>query len=222
MPELAHDLASNVSASLRMKTFRPLLVGAILCIAAVGVLQGCQTLREIASLRSVEFALDRVAEAELAGVEIQRLRSYQDLRASDVARISAAVASGELPLSFELFVAARNPEENRVQARMVRMAWTLLVEERETISGVVDEAFTLPPGEIRHIPITIQLDLVEFFDANLRDLVELALSFGGQGGEPKNIKLRAIPTIDTPVGAIEYPESITIINRDLGRETGGS
>lgn len=199
-----------------MNTLRRLLLPALLCIGTAVVLQGCQTLREIAALRSVDFALDRITRPELAGVELERIRSYEDLRTSDVVRLGAAVASGELPLSFELVVAARNPEENRVQARMVHMAWTLLVEERETISGVVDEAFTLPPGALREIPVAVRLDLVEFFGTNLRDLVELALSVTGQGGEPKTIALRAVPTIDTPLGPMEYPESITIVERELG------
>jgi hypothetical protein len=205
-----------------MNIFRRLLLPAILCVGAAVVLQGCQTLREIAALRSVDFALDRVMDAELAGVELERIRSYRDLRTTDVARIGAAVASGELPLSFELIVAARNPEENRVQARMVRMAWTMLIEDRETISGVVDETFTLPPGELRNIPVAVRLDLVEFFDANLRDLVELAVSATGQGGEPTTIKLEAVPTIDTPLGAIEYPEPITIVHRQLGGAAAGT
>ncbi len=200
-----------------MKAYGGLLAAAILCVGTAGVLQGCQSLRELAALRMVEFALDRVDETELAGVDVQRIRSYQDLRARDVVRIGAAVAAGELPLSFDLFVAARNPEDNAVQARMVRMAWTLLLEDRETVSGVIDEAFVLPPGEVRHIPVGIELDLVDFFDRNAQDMVELALSVVGQGGEPKNVKLEAVPTIDTPLGAIDYPEPITIVSRDLGR-----
>ena len=178
-------------------------------------LQGCQTLREIAALRSVAFALDRVSNATLAGVDIQRLRSYEDLSATDVIRIGASVADRRLPLRFQLHVAARNPAENSVQARLVRMDWTLLIEDRETISGVLDQTFVLPPGETRDIPIGIELDLIEFFDRSTRDLVELALAVAGQG-EPQNVKVRAVPTIDTPIGAIDYPNPITIVNRDIG------
>jgi hypothetical protein len=70
--------------------------------------------------------------------------------------------------------------------------------------------------------VIIELDLVDFFDRNLRDLVELALSISGQGGEPKNVSLQATPTIDTPIGEMEYPRPITILSRDVGSEQGGS
>lgn len=179
------------------------------------IFAGCQTIRELAALRSVDFALDRVSDARLAGVDIQRIQSYDDLRAADVLRIGSAVASGNLPLDFQLHVGAENPQENGVQARMVRMAWTLLIEDRETVSGVVDESFVLPPGEKRDIPIRIQLDLVDFFNDSARDLVNLALAIAGEG-QPQNIKLTATPTIDTPIGAIEYPQPVTIVSRDLG------
>lgn len=201
-----------------MRTVSRTLLAFVLLVGVGAIAQGCQTLREIAALRNVDFALDSVTDARLAGVDIQRFRSYEDLTATDIMRIGAAVADRELPLRFELHLAARNPEENQVQARMVRMAWTLLIEDRETISGVVDENFVLPPGETRSIPIGIDLDLVDFFDRSARDLVDLALAVAGQG-EPRNIKLRATPTIDTPIGEIDYPEPITIVSRDLGVNT---
>ncbi len=199
-----------------MKTaYRAILVTLLVIVPSVAM-QGCQTLREIAALRLVDFAIDNVTDARLAGVEIQRIRSYEDLSATDVFRLGRAVANQELPFQFRLNIAARNPEENQVQARLVRMAWALFLEDRETISGVIDQDYVLPPGLTTTIPLTIEVDLVDFFDRNLEDLVELALAVSGQGGEPKNVALRATPTIDTPIGAMEYPQPITIVSRDVG------
>jgi hypothetical protein len=99
---------------------------------------------------------------------------------------------------------------------MVGLAWTLLIEDRETISGTVNQLIDLPPGQPQDIPVSIGLDLVQFFDRNLRDLVELALAVSGQGGAPKNIQLRATPTIETPLGPIRYPQPITIVSREVG------
>ncbi|MEX1055779.1 MAG: hypothetical protein WED81_07100, partial [Rhodothermales bacterium] len=177
-----------------------------------------QTLRELAALRFVEFSIDGLTDARLAGVQIQRLRSHRDLSAADVARIARAVASRKLPLQFRLHVGARNPEENGVQARLLRMDWTLLLEDRETIHGVLEENFVIPPGAVTDIPLNIELDLVDFFDRNLEDLVDLALSIAGGEGEATNVKLRARPTVDTPIGPIEYPQPITIVSRDFGGE----
>lgn len=200
-----------------MKTIYRTVAIAILVIVPATVLQGCQTLRELRALRLVDFAIDNVTDARLAGVEVQRLRSYEDLSATDVLRLSRALASQELPFRFRLNIAARNPDDNQVQARLVRMAWTLFLDDRETIAGTLEESYVIPAGQTTTIPMTIEVDLVDFFDRNLEDLVNLALSASGQGGNPTNIKLRATPTIDTPFGQMEYPQPITIVSRDVGR-----
>jgi len=188
-----------------------ILLSGILFIGA-----GCQTLREIAALRSVAFAIDRVADARLAGVDVQRLRSYEDLSLTDIARLSQAVLRKELPFAFALHLRAENPADNSVSARMVQMDWTLLLDDRETISGVFDQTIVLPPGEPTDVSIPITLNLVSFFEDGARDLVELALAVAGQGGAPKRIKLQATPTIETPIGPIRYPQPIIIVNQQVG------
>ncbi len=194
------------------KTLSMLLAAVVLALAGAG----CQTLREIANLRNVRFALDHVAEAQLAGVDVQRLRNYSDLSAADVLRLTTAVARKELPFDFQLHLLAENPPENTVDARLVHLDWTLLLDDRETISGVFDQNIVLPPGQPTDVAIPIRIDLVEFFDHGARDLVELALAVAGQGGSPKRVKLQAIPTIDTALGPIRYPQPITIVSKEVG------
>lgn len=192
---------------------RPLL--ALAGLAALG-LGGCATLQQFAALRHVDFALDRASNVRIAGVAVERFRSWNDLTAADAARLTLAAATGEVPLEMDLYVAATNPAENDVTAQLMELDWTLLLENRETISGRLDRAFALPPGQRVDIPVGIRLDLVEFFGDNARDLFELALAISGEGGAPKNVALRASPTVDTPIGPIRYPQPITILSRDVG------
>ncbi|HEX7069937.1 MAG TPA: LEA type 2 family protein [Rhodothermales bacterium] len=186
----------------------------IILTVLIGV-GGCQTLRQVAALRMVDFALDNVADVRLAGVQLDRIRSYEDLRPTDLARLAASLAQRRLPLAFDLHVAAENPADNPVEARLLSMDWTLFLEDRETISGVLDQEFLIPPGSVTDIPLRIQLDLVDFFGDNMRDLVNLALSLSGEGGEPTNVRLEALPTINTAIGPIRYPQPITIISREI-------
>ncbi len=184
--------------------------------AAVLFLSSCSTLQEVANLRKVDFGIDALTDLRIAGVQAGGLSSYDDLGALDIVRIGAAVSRRELPVSFVLDVLAENPAENGVQARMVAMDWTLLLEDRETVSGVFEEEVVIPSGEARHLPIRIELDLIRFFEGNARDLVDVALSLAGEGGEAKNVKLRAVPTIQTMLGPLRYPEPITIVSTSIG------
>ena len=93
----------------------------------------------------------------------------------------------------------------------------MLLEQRETVSGTIEREYVFPPGQPQDVPIAIELDLLDFFERNAQDLFDLARNLAGQGGAPKNVALRALPTIDTPIGPISYPRPITIVSRDVGR-----
>lgn len=187
--------------------------GLLLILAAALAVTGCATLQEFASIRDVDFSLAGVTDASLAGVSITSATSYRDLSAMDGVRIAAAYAEGELPLETTLLVRASNPADNS-QARLVGMDWTLFLDDRETVSGVLDREYVLPPGEPVSVPVRVSLDLLDFFDRQLEDVVNLALAAAG-GGEPARIHLEAIPSVQTPLGVMRYPEPI-IIGYDVG------
>ena len=180
----------------------------ILLLLSVLALSACATLQEIAAIRDVEFSLTGVSGGSLAGVEIGSVRTFSDLGVLDAARIGAAFADGRLPFEATLQVEAANPEDNR-QARLVALAWTLFIDDRETISGDLDQEYVLPPGEPVSVPVTVRLDLLDFFDRQLESAVNLALAAGG-AGEPTRIHLEAIPSVQTPLGVVRYPEPVRI------------
>jgi len=177
---------------------------------------GCATLQQFAALRNVAFSLDGVSGLTLAGVDLERVASFSDLGLRDVAAVTMAVTKNRLPMELRLHVLAENPADNGVDARLVQMDWTLFLQDRETLSGIVEDAVVLPPGVPTEVPIAIQMDLMDFFQGSAQDLVELALSLTGQGGAPKDVSLRATPVVDTPLGPIRYPQPITIVSAEVG------
>jgi hypothetical protein len=177
---------------------------------------GCTTLQQLAALRAVDFDLAGVSDGALAGVDIERVRTYQDLRASDVARLTAAAVRGDMPLAFTLHVDATNPEDNGVPARLVSLDWTLFIDDAETVSGVFNDERLIQPGTTADLPISIRLDLLDFFSDSAPDLINLALNLAGAGGDPARLSLRARPTVNTSLGPISYPGYITI-SHTVGR-----
>lgn len=186
-------------------------------VATFVALSGCATLQQVLALRNVTFTVDRVSDLRLAGVDLGRVTSFADLGFGDAARLTRALAQRDLQLDFQLHLLAENPADNTVDARLVRLDWTLLLQGRETLSGVFAEETLLRPGQPTDVPITISLNLIEFFEGSARDLVELALSLAGQGGAPKEVTLRATPIVDTALGPIRYPRPITIVSREVGQ-----
>lgn len=184
---------------------------------ALATTTGCSTFQQYAALQEVDFDLAGVSDVRLAGIELDQMSSYEDLGMLDLARLAQAFGQNELPLDLQVHVRALNPADNETDARLMRMDWTLLLEDRETLSGSLDDEIVLAPGQPQIIPVGISLNLVEFYEGNAQDLMELGLSLAGQGGASKSVALRISPVIDTPLGAMRYPQPITLINEEVGR-----
>lgn len=173
---------------------------------------GCATLQSLAQLPQIDFHIDGTSDGSLAGVQLDRVRRVEDLRTGDFVRIGAAVARRRVPLRFDLHVGADNPSSNRYDLHLERLEWTLLLEDRETVSGVFSRELVIRPSGTTDVPITIELDLMRFFDDGASDLVALALRAAGAGG-PRNVALRARPTVRTPLGSVRFPNEILIRTR---------
>ncbi len=200
-------------------TIRFWAVAGVLLTWGVGVLMACQTLREVSNLKNVKFRIERISDARLAGIDLSDVESYDDLSGLDVTRLGSALSRGELPLSLIIHVQGTNPESNDVNARLTKMDWTLFLEDRETIAGTFDREIVLEPGTPTDVPVDLQLDLIDFFNENLRGLVDVATAVAGEGS-PRTVKLKVQPTIQTRLGPMNYPTPITVVSEDVGAGTG--
>lgn len=188
-----------------------ILVRLLLAIALLPA-SGCATLQSLAQLPQIDFHIDGTSDGELAGIDLDRVRRVEDLGTVDLVRVGAAVARRRVPLTFDLHVAAENPSSNRYDLMLERLEWTLLLEDRETVSGVFSRQLVIRPSGTTDVPITIELDLMRFFDEGAKDLAALALRAAGAGG-PQNVALRARPTVRTPLGSVRFPNEIVIRTR---------
>jgi hypothetical protein len=194
-----------------------LQTGRTLALAALAVaVAGCTTISRLTALRQVDFSIAGVEDGRLAGVDLRRIAAYRDLSPIEIGRIALAISRRDVPLEFRVMVRADNPADNRTAATMVKLVWTLLLDDKETVHGVLDTTVTIPPGETATIPIPVRLNLREFFDGPAESLVNLAASVAGLSSRPTRIAVRAVPTIHTALGDITYPRPITIVSRTVG------
>jgi hypothetical protein len=184
---------------------------AVLALLLGATLSGCATLENLARLREVDFFLDRISGARLAGIDLDRVRDARDLDAGAVLRVADAIRRGSVPFDFVLHVGAENPDDNAVEIERVELDWTLYLEDREAVSGVFDRALEIGPGRTSDLPIDVSLDLYRFFREDARDLLELARQLvGGADTTTPRLELRARPTVWTELGPIRYPGEVTI------------
>jgi hypothetical protein len=182
----------------------------LLAVMLLSLVPACTAMQELAALRLVTFSFNRVANVEIAGIPVGPGADYSNLGISNVARLAAAIADGRMPLELTAHVDAMNPPENKVTARMLRLAWTMFVEDRKTVSGVVADSVSIRPGTTADVPVTIELDLVPYFGGSAKELFDLAVGIAGGRGTTKEVRLELIPTIDTSLGPLSYPTPIVV------------
>jgi len=194
-----------------------ILLSAMLSSISCSALRGVG--EAITNLSRCSFKVENVSNFSLAGISLGNKSSYS---IGDGLALAAAFARNELPASFTLNVAAINPNDGTggtpsSAATLTHFAWTLLIDNTETIRGDIAEPITIPgTGQLSIIPLTMNLDLFQFFhNRGYENIVNLALALGGVNRTTSTITLRARPTIDTRFGPIQYPEEITIVDREF-------
>jgi len=174
------------------------------------LLSSCATLQQAMDLSAVKFTFDRVSSVRVAGIDLMNLHSVDQLNMFQVARATLAVSREDLPLDLTVHVKTENPLINQIAATLVSMDWTLMLDGRETISGTLNERITLPAGEAQTIPLRLSLNMFKFFnEKNAMDMLDLALAFAGsKGSVPEGVALKIRPTVDTPLGLMQYKEML--------------
>ncbi|MFA0964137.1 hypothetical protein AB9P05_20175 [Roseivirga sp. BDSF3-8] len=187
-------------------------------LAVLLLISGCDVMKQVQQLGNLarcQFRLASMKDTELAGVNVQNKNQLDDFSFSELSRIGTAYAQGDLPIEFILDVDVKNP--NSEVAAMNRMAWTLLVDDKETISGLVDQKVQIGANSMNTIPLNISFDLLDFFDSMGRDsLLNLVMNLAGQSSEPTSLTLKVKPSIEVAGTMINYPGYI-----DVNTEFGG-
>jgi hypothetical protein len=177
----------------------------------VGSMFGCTALRETVALHQVKFSFDRITDVRVAGVSVLGKRSYTDLGLTDVAKLTSAVLAHDVPLSLTAHLKGENPSSNSVTARMMKLGWSLFLEDHKLLDGNLDSTYAFAPGKVVDVSVPIKFNAYEVYQHNAQDMFDLGLSLAGVEGYSKVVRLDLVPTVNTDL------EPITV-----KREVGGS
>ena len=172
------------------------------------------------NLSRLQFKLGNLNNFTIGGINFSDKRSIQDFNPIEIVTLTQVFASGKLPASFTLNVEAKNPNDGsggypKTDATLKSFPWRLEIDDVETISGNIDSPVSVPgTGEIQNIPLSMNIDLVDFFEnKGYESLLNLALSLGGQQGSSSKLSLFASPTVSSPLGDIKYPGELKIVEQ---------
>ena len=180
----------------------------------------CSVYQTMIDLSRLKFKLGDVYNFTIVGINVTNKRSISDFNSIEVLKLTSAIASGKLPASFTLNVETKNPNDGtggypKTDATIKSFPWRLEIDQVETISGNIGNPVSVPgTGDVTNIPLTMNMDLIEFFgNKGLDNLLNLALTLGGQEGSSSKITLYATPTVGSPLGDIKYPGELKIVDQ---------
>ncbi len=178
-----------------------------------------QQATELHTLTKCKFRLNTVENITLAGVDVQHKKSFSDLTFQDAAKLTQALLSGDLPLSFILNIEAKNP--NNKPAAMNKFDWILFIDDIEMTRGSTTKRIEIPANNGTGIlPLYLGFDLLDILSGESRDAVlNFGFNLAGAGNAPTRITVKAKPTIYVSGQSIDYPGYITI-NNDFSSSNG--
>ena len=184
-------------------------------------LTSCSIFKQITNISRLKFKLNGISGFTISGINLSAKSSIRDFNVFDSAQLLNSFTKGSLPVSFVLNIEAHNPNDGggypRQDLDIVDFKWRLIIDDVETLSGNIVRPISVPgTGETTIFPITIELDLYKFFrERGFDNVINLALAIGGKNPNLSKIVLKAQPTIQTPLGKIQYPNEIDIIDKEF-------
>lgn len=188
------------------------------------IVTSCGVYNSIMNLSKLKFKLGNVENFRVGSISIDNKSQLKDFGAMDVLKLTSQVVSGEFPVAFTVNVLAQNPNKktNSTGSSLSEISldsfpWTLYINGKQTISGNISSPVKVPAVEdATIIPLELKLDMLDFFKGEgLNNLIDLALSLGGKEGSSAKLKIVAEPVLGTPLGKLNYPSPITIIDKSF-------
>ena len=165
--------------------------------------------QQASNLANCEFRIQSVGKVNLAGVELQYVRSVNDLSIMDAARIMAGFTSPVFPLSMQLNIEGRNP--NAQDAGLNRLDWILYIDDIHMTSGVVDRPVIIPAMGSDTLTVEVGLDLKQALSGkSSAAMLNFCMNLAGVGNTPTRFKIKLKPTVIVAGTALTYPGYITV------------
>jgi hypothetical protein len=174
---------------------------------------GCdvvQQAQKMVNLTQCQFKIQSVDNIRLAGINVQNIKSKNELGLMDVQRLMTAIATNSFPLTFTLNMGAKNP--NTSPAGMNAMEWILFIDNIQMVSGRVSQAVTIPANQgSAVIPLSINLDLKKILKGKTADaILNFGLNLAGSGNKPTRFMMKIKPTIMIGQYPLTYPDYISV------------
>jgi hypothetical protein len=163
--------------------------------------------KEDRSAERMEFGVNRVDAARLAGVDIQNVQRATDLKPNQLTLLQNAVNKGTIPLRLSLRVYGRNPTPGVLKLSM--LAYEVRIDDLPVATGTTGANTVLEPRSI----VTLPLDITANVLPALRGTSAAAYAAGlaDMSGARPRVTVRVLPTFVNQAGRMYQPEEFVAV-----------
>lgn len=193
---------------MKMKPFQKLFLPVFLLLAVSSCQVAKQTKTAI-NLENCEFRLVSTENIILAGIPIDTYTSVKDLGVADFAMFMGALTQPELPLSLQLNIEVKNP--NQEPAGINSLEYIIFIDDIQMLDGSYMKPFSVPPSSTAIIPVQLSIDLKKALNGKSVDaILNFGFNLAGVGHVPTRFKVKLKPSILVGNTSLSYPGYITV------------
>ena len=170
-----------------------ILALAIVCLISVSCSSVLQQVQETAALKNCKFSLNSVQKISVAGINIKTLGT-SDLTAANVAKLSAAILTKNIPLDMTMQVGIKNPSAK--SASLNTMDWKLEIDDMELANGTTTQKVTIPASSKASFPLAVNVNTYKVFSKDgISSLKNFVKSFSKSEGTSSRMAVKVNPTV---------------------------
>lgn len=183
-------------------------------MAILLLISSCDILRQIEEMQALsrcEFRIHSVTDIHLAGINVSQMQDISDVRPLDIMLLTNALLSNQLPLSFDLNLQVKNPNDQ--VASLNRLEWILFIDDMQMLEGTINERFTTGAGETAMLPVQIGFNLAEMLQGENADkIIDFGLGLAEDTGQTTRVMVKLKPSVMVGQRSIMYPGWIEVRN----------
>jgi len=166
-------------------------------------------LRENQAYEQMQFRLNFMDEARLAGQDILFVRQAADLTSPQQAKLQSALQAGNLPLRLRMRIYARNPSKENVQFK--QLDYQVLLDGRELTTGSTGANIPVESSAIVTLPVAVDLNVPQALTSGSTPAA-FAAGLADFTGSARRLTVRIRPTFVSISGRTSQPTDFKTIS----------
>lgn len=180
-------------------------------LLALALLPGCKEASDLMAFSDAKYSLEGVHDLRLNGVDVMQKQGPNDFTTAEGDSLLASISNNTLRanLTLDVLVKLQEPLENP-EMTLSGMKWQLLVDQKETLEGMINDSIVLREG-LNELPIETVVKMSEVEGMrNYEGLSKLMTILSQRKSLRERLTFQIKPTVLTSLGDIELPEYIPL------------